>query len=68
VVDNPIFLEGNCSLGVGYQTKVLTRAVPIGAMVYEPHMVVDGGMLSTIDGQDTLSVPIRMLKFEKVGA
>jgi hypothetical protein len=68
VVDNPKFLEAHCSLGVGYQTKVLTRAGPIGAMVYEPYMVVDGGMLSTIDGQDTLSVPIRMLKFEKVGA
>lgn len=60
VVENPRFLEGRWSLGIGYETGVLSRFKPIATMLYEPYMVVDGGKLCTIDGRVTLSVPIRM--------
>jgi hypothetical protein len=60
IVESQKFLKGHWSLGIGYETSVLTRAKPIAAMLYEPYMVVDDGILRTIDGQDTLSVPIRM--------
>ena len=63
IVENPKFLAGRWSLGIGYETRVITRAEPIAAMLYEPYMVVDGGILRTIDGQDTLSVPIRMSRY-----
>ncbi len=58
-IENPKFLEGRWSLGIGYETSVISRAVPIAVMLYEPYMVVDDGRLCTIDGQVTLSVPIR---------
>jgi hypothetical protein len=60
VVENPRFLEGRWSLGIGYETGVLSRSKLIATMLYEPYMVVDGGKLCTIDGGVTLSVPIRM--------
>jgi hypothetical protein len=60
VVENPRFLKGIWSLGIGYETRVLRQAQTIAAMLYEPYMVVDGGRLQSIDGQSTLSVPIRM--------
>ncbi len=59
IVENAQFLQGQWSLGVGYETKVVRQAEAIGAMLYEPYMVVDGGPLRSIDGQSRLYVPIR---------
>jgi hypothetical protein len=59
VVENAKFLEGRWNLGMGYNTRVLGRSEPVGTMLYEPYMVVDGGKLHSIDGQFALSVPIR---------
>ncbi len=59
IVEDPRFLEGSWSLGIGYETTVLRSAQAVAAMLYEPYMVVEGGRLLSIDGQPTLSVPIR---------
>jgi hypothetical protein len=59
IVENPKFLDGPWSLGIGYETKVIRRAQVIASMLYEPYMVVCDGILRKIDGQAELSVPIR---------
>ena len=59
LVENPKFLDGQWSLGIGYETMVLSRAEVIASMLYEPYMIVDDGILRKIDGQAELSVPIR---------
>lgn len=59
VVDNPNFLTGQWSLGIGYQTPVQRESDPIAIMLYEPYMVVSDGRLRTIDGQESLSIPVR---------
>jgi hypothetical protein len=59
IVDNPKFLEGLWSLGIGYETRVLKHTRIIASMLYEPYMVVSDGILRKIDGQSELSVPIR---------
>ena len=63
IVQNPKFLDGPWSLGVGYETRVLRRAEVIASMLYEPYMVVRDGILRRIDGQAELSVPIRSRDF-----
>jgi hypothetical protein len=60
VTANPNFLKGSWSLGIGYETSVMRDAELIAVMLYEPYMVVDDGVLCTIDGQVELSVPIRI--------
>lgn len=59
IVEDPRFLAGSWSLGIGYETTVLRSRRAVAAMLYEPYMVIEGGTLRSIDGQATLSVPIR---------
>ena len=59
IVENPKFLDGRWSLGIGYETRVMRGAKPVAVVLYEPYMVVEAGELRTIDGQTSLSVPIR---------
>ena len=59
IVENPKFLDGRWSLGIGYETRVMRGAKPVAVVLYEPYMVVEAGQLCTIDGQTSLSVPIR---------
>jgi hypothetical protein len=64
VIDNPKYLTGSWSLGVGSETKVLRHPGAFGAMIYEPYMIVKNGRLQSVDGQSELSVPIRSYRME----
>lgn len=66
-VDNPKFLEGRWSLGIGYNTHVVAQNEPFAIMLYEPYMVVENGRLHTIDGLKMLSVPIRLVPKPNTG-
>ncbi len=59
VVADARFLSGCWSLGIGYETGVIRRAEQIAVMLYEPYMVVNDGVLRTIDGQTEFRIPVR---------
>jgi hypothetical protein len=58
-VQNPKFLAGRWSFGIGYEARVVSTTGLVAAMLYEPYMVLEDGRLSTIDGRAELAVPIR---------
>jgi hypothetical protein len=59
-VDNPKFLVGLWSLGIGYETQVFRTKEAPAVMLYEPYMIIQSGRLQTIDGQAQLTVPIQL--------
>ena len=65
IVDNTQFMDGRWSLGIGYETPVRRREERVAVVLYEPYMVVDDGRLCSIDGQTSLSVPIRSRRTPK---
>jgi len=58
-------MDGRWSLGIGYETPVRRREERVAVVLYEPYMVVDDGRLCSIDGQTSLSVPIRSRRTPK---
>jgi len=60
-VENPKFLIGTWSIGIGYRTAAIRRSNPYAVMLYEPYMVVSKGRLQSADGQQSLSVPVRKI-------
>ncbi|HVW91511.1 MAG TPA: hypothetical protein VHB74_02790 [Devosia sp.] len=59
VVSNPKFLAGRWNLGVGLETPVISHGRSIAVMLYEPYMIAGDGRIESVDGKDTLIVPIR---------
>jgi len=59
IVANPKFLAGRWNFGIGYEAPVVRATEVVAAMLYEPYMVLQDGLLFTIDGRAELAVPIR---------
>jgi hypothetical protein len=59
IVANPKFLAGRWNFGIGYEAPVVMATEVVAAMLYEPYMVLQDGLLFTIDGRAELAVPIR---------
>ncbi|SHG61689.1 hypothetical protein SAMN02745157_4533 [Kaistia soli DSM 19436] len=60
LVEDPRFLDGGWSLGLGHETAVLGAGRLMGAMLYEPYLVVQDGLVKTLDGRDDIFIPIRV--------
>lgn len=58
-VEDRRFLAGLWSLGLGYETAVLRSDAPLGVMLYEPYIVIEDGLIRTVDGKPEKMVPIR---------
>lgn len=61
VVENSQFLVGRWSFGIGHETRVVAANKVVGAMLYEPYMILMDGRLATVDGCEELAAPIRTL-------
>ena len=59
-VDDPKFIAGRWSLGLGHRAGTIDRTGAAGFLLYEPYMLVQDGALWSIDGQEALAAPIRL--------
>lgn len=59
VVEDDKFMSGEWGLGIGQETQIVMGDQSSAVMLYEPYMVVRDGQLVSIDGAESIVVPIR---------
>ncbi len=58
-VSDPKYLAGRWSMGLGPLVQVLMGDRIVGHALYEPYLVISSGRLESVDGVDSLNIPIR---------
>ena len=58
-VSDPKYLAGHWSMGLGPMVQVLMGDRIVGHALYEPYLVISSGRLQSVDGVDSLNIPIR---------
>lgn len=56
------FLDGRWSVGFGAAARVVRNGTVIAHATTEPYLVVDSGVIQSIDGQDIYALPIALVR------
>ena len=64
-IAEPRYLSGSWSLGLGYQAIVRRHGMPLGRALYEPYLRVESGKVVTIDGERSITIPVRLAMLDQ---